>query len=163
MNGIYLLMGSNLGHRLAYLKEAARLLIASKIQIVDESSIYETEPWGPKDQDWYLNVILEVNTSKSPHDLLATILDIEQKIGRVRNEKWGERSIDIDILYFNEQTIKDKQLTVPHPEISERRFTLIPLVEMIPLAIHPVLDKNHLELLAECNDPLDCMITDFKL
>lgn len=163
MNGIYLLMGSNLGNRLEYLKEATRLLLASGVQVLDESSIYETEPWGQNRQDWFLNVVLEVNTSKSPIDLLDTILGIEKQLGRVRKEKWGERTIDIDILYFHNQIVNEDRLSLPHKGIKERRFTLIPLVEMMPLEIHPTLKKTQLELLAECTDPLDCNLTDYKL
>ena len=163
MNGIYLLLGSNLGNRLEYLKEAAHLLARQKVKIIDESSIYETEPWGPKDQDWFLNVILEVTTLKDPETLLETILSIEKQLGRTRKEKWGERCIDIDILYYSNQIHSSEKLSIPHPGIPERRFTLVPLVEMAPLEIHPTLNKIHIELLAECSDPLDCKLTDYKL
>ena len=163
MNGIYLLMGSNMGNRLEYLREAASLLSKMNIKIIDKSSIYETEPWGPKNQDWFLNIILEVTTSKEPVELLNSILDIEKKIGRIRKEKWGERSIDIDILYYKEELMNSERLTVPHSGIPDRRFTLVPLVEIAPLGIHPAFHKNHLELLAECTDPLDCRLTDYKL
>lgn len=163
MNGIYLLLGSNMGNRLEYLREAIALLLRSKIEIIDESSIYETAPWGPKDQGWFLNVILEVASSKSPSELLATLLDIEQEIGRIRKEKWGERSIDIDILYYDAQVLETETLTIPHNGIPDRRFTLVPLVEMAPVAIHPVYNKSHVELLAECKDTLDCRLTDYKL
>ena len=163
MNGIYLLLGSNMGNRLEFLREAITLLLQSKIEIIDESSIYETAPWGPKDQGWFLNVILEVASSKSPSELLATLLDIEQEIGRIRKEKWGERSIDIDILYYHAEVLETEKLTIPHPGIPDRRFTLVPLVEMAPMAIHPVHHKSHVELLAECKDTLDCRLTDYKL
>jgi len=162
MNGIYLLLGSNIGNRLEYLREAASQL-EGHLQIIDESSIYETEPWGPKNQDWFLNVILEVYTLKSPQELLEIILEIERNLGRVRKEKWGARSIDIDILYYHSQVIDTQKLTIPHPGIPSRRFTLIPLVEMLPLSIHPILGKNQVEILAECNDPLECKLTDYKL
>ncbi|WP_420318311.1 2-amino-4-hydroxy-6-hydroxymethyldihydropteridine diphosphokinase [Ekhidna sp.] len=163
MNGIYLLLGSNMGNRLEYLREAEQLLISKGIQIVDESSIYETEPWGKENQDWFLNVVLQIETSSTPEVLLNMILEVEKSIGRIRKEKWGERSIDIDILYYNETVLKSDQLTVPHPGIPERRFTLIPLVEMCPLELHPTSLKNHMTLLAECDDPLDCKLTDYKL
>ena len=163
MNGIYLLLGSNLGNRLEYLKEAANLLAKQKIKIIDESSIYETEPWGQKNQDWFLNIILEVTTSLDPNSLLTTILSIENQLGRNRKEKWGERCIDIDILYFFNEELTTEKLNIPHPGIPDRRFTLVPLAEMAPLEIHPTLNKNHIELLAECSNPLDCKLTDYKL
>ena len=146
-----------------YLRKAASLLTKAKIEIVDESSIYETAPWGPEDQGWFLNVILEVNTSKSPEALLESLLNIENQLGRVRKEKWGERSIDLDILYYQSSVIDTTTLTVPHQGIPERRFTLIPLVEMAPFAVHPTLHKTQAELLAECTDALDCRLTDYKL
>ena len=163
MNGIYLLMGSNLGNRMAYLREAARLLSKAGIQIIDESSIYETEPWGPQDQGWFLNVILEISTALEPQLLLDTILSVEKQLGRERKKKWGERCIDIDILYYQDQVVNTDALNIPHPGIPDRRFTLIPLVEMTPLAVHPTLKKNQMELLAACSDPLDCKLTDYKL
>lgn len=163
MNGIYLLLGSNLGNRLEYLREAARQLAEQGIKIIDESSVYETEPWGPKDQNWFLNIVLEVATSRHPQLLLETILTIEKKLGRKRREKWGERCIDIDILYYKAEITEAVNLAVPHPGIPQRRFTLVPLVEMAPLEFHPTLNKNHLELLAACTDPLDCKLTDYTL
>ena len=163
MNGIYLLLGSNIGNRLAYLKEAATLLSKENIIIIEESSIYETEPWGPKDQDWFLNVILEISTSYEPKELLEVVLKIESELGRVRKEKWGERCIDIDILYFKNEVVDDTNLSLPHLGIPNRKFTLMPLAEMCPLEKHPTLDKTQMELLAECTDPLDCILTDYKL
>ena len=163
MNGIYLLLGSNIGNRLAYLKEAATLLSKENIIIIEESSIYETEPWGPKDQDWFLNVILEISTSYDPKELLEVVLKIESELGRVRKEKWGERCIDIDILYFKDEVVDDTNLSIPHLGIPNRKFTLMPLAEMCPLEKHPTLDKTQMELLAECTDPLDCILTDYKL
>ncbi|WP_425392301.1 2-amino-4-hydroxy-6-hydroxymethyldihydropteridine diphosphokinase [Ekhidna sp.] len=163
MNGIYLLLGSNMGNRLEYLKEAEQQLIAAGIQVLDESSIYETEPWGKENQDWFLNVVLQIETSKSPDELLKTILDIEKSLGRIRKEKWGERCIDIDILYYHNTSLELENLTIPHPGIPNRRFTLMPLVEMCPLEIHPKLSKTNMQLLADCSDELDCKLTDYKL
>ncbi|WP_370087633.1 2-amino-4-hydroxy-6-hydroxymethyldihydropteridine diphosphokinase [Ekhidna sp.] len=163
MNGIYLLLGSNMGNRLEYLREAEQLLIQHGIHVIDESSIYETEPWGKENQDWFLNVVLQIECSKSPEELLTTILSIEKSLGRIRKEKWGERSIDIDILYFHDEIVETDQLTVPHPGIPDRKFTLIPLVEMCPIEIHPTLNQNQMELLAACKDELDCKLTDYKL
>lgn len=163
MNGMYLLLGSNLGHRLENLKKAEALLMESGISVLDESSVLETEPWGIKEQNWFLNVVLQIETSLSAPDLLKKVLDIEARMGRVRKEKWGERSIDIDILYYYDKVIKSSHLQLPHPSIPERRFTLMPLNELCPLELHPVLKKTQVELLAECTDPLDCRITDHRL
>ncbi|MEO9481799.1 MAG: 2-amino-4-hydroxy-6-hydroxymethyldihydropteridine diphosphokinase [Ekhidna sp.] len=163
MNGIYILLGSNMGNRLEYLREAEILLIKAGIDILDESSIYETAPWGNINQDWFLNVTLQINTSKEPEALLSTLLDIEQALGRIRKEKWGERCIDIDVLYYHDQLIAKENLTVPHPGIPDRRFTLIPLVEMCPLECHPKTGKTQMQMLAECSDELDCKLTDYKL
>lgn len=163
MNGIYVLLGSNMGNRLEYLREAEWLMIREKIQIVEESSIYETEPWGKKDQEWFLNVILQLETSKHPTELLETLLGIEQALGRIRKEKWGERCIDMDLLYYHNEVLKSETLTVPHPGISDRKFTLLPLVEMCPLESHPINNKTQMQLLADCDDELDCRITDYRL
>jgi 2-amino-4-hydroxy-6-hydroxymethyldihydropteridine diphosphokinase len=163
MNGIYLLLGSNMGNRMEYLREAEKLLIKNHIQVIDESSIYETEPWGNADQPWFLNIVLQVNTSLLAEELLEKLLAIELELGRIRKEKWGERSIDIDILYLNEEIIETETLTIPHPGIPDRRFTLIPLVEMCPLETHPLTKQNQMELLAACTDELDCRLTDYKL
>ncbi|MFK7954200.1 MAG: 2-amino-4-hydroxy-6-hydroxymethyldihydropteridine diphosphokinase [Ekhidna sp.] len=163
MKGIYLLLGSNIGNRMEYLREAEKLIIKSGIQVIEESSIYETEPWGKSDQDWFLNIILQVNTSYSPEKLLDKLLEIEIELGRVREEKWGKRCIDIDILYYNEEVVESEDLKIPHQGIPQRRFTLIPLVEMCPLEINPSTKQNQMEMLANCEDPLDCKLTDYKL
>lgn len=163
MNGIYLLLGSNMGHRLEYLKEAEKLLIKEGIQVLEESSIYETEAWGKEDQDWFLNVVLSVITSLDPLELLDKLQSIEDTLGRKRSEKWGPRCIDIDILYFMNEIIESDRLLIPHPGIPDRRFTLIPLTETCPLEMHPIFKQNQMELLAACNDPLRCNLTDYRL
>lgn len=163
MNGIYILLGSNMGNRLEYLREAEQQLILSGIQVLDESSIYETEPWGKTDQDWFLNVVLQIDTSKTAKELLDILLQTEKSLGRIRKEKWGERSIDIDLLYFNDEILESELLTIPHSGIEDRRFTLIPLSEMCPLEIHPQTGKTQMQMLANCTDQLDCRLTDYKL
>lgn len=163
MNGIYLLMGSNLGNRLEYLREAEQMLIKGGIQVIDESTIFETEPWGKGNQGWFLNVVLQIETSKQPEELLENILVIEEDLGRIRKEKWGERSIDIDILYYHEEVIDTENLKIPHPGIPDRKFTLIPLTEMCPLELHPTSKQTQMQMLADCTDELDCKPTDYKL
>ncbi|MEQ9405749.1 MAG: 2-amino-4-hydroxy-6-hydroxymethyldihydropteridine diphosphokinase [Cyclobacteriaceae bacterium] len=163
MNGIYLLLGSNLGDRLNHLRTAQKLLAENGIRTLNESSVYETEPWGKHDQSWFLNVVLQVETLLSPEDLLKQNLTIEMGMGRKREEKWGTRLIDIDILYYDDQTISSESLTVPHPAIQDRRFTLIPMVELRPGAKHPVSQLTQSELLAECVDQLVCKLTELRL
>jgi 2-amino-4-hydroxy-6-hydroxymethyldihydropteridine diphosphokinase len=163
MNGIYLLLGTNLGNRLSNLRSAAERLIAQQIQIIEESSIYETASWGNTNQPAFLNVVVEVSTSHDPELLLEKILFVEQEMGRIREKKWGSRIIDIDILYYHDMIIETADLHVPHPGIPDRKFTLVPLVELNPFGLHPVSQKNQMELLASCTDTLDCRLTDFKL
>ncbi len=163
MNGIYILLGSNIGNRMNYLKEAKRLLIQKRIKVINESSIYETEPYGGIIQNYFLNVVLQIETSLAPKELLKKLLDIENILGRVRNKKWGKRCVDLDILYYYNQIIESKELTVPHIGINERRFTLIPLVELCPLEEHPKNGNNHIKLLNNCTDTLACRLTNYKL
>ena len=163
MNGIYVLLGSNLGDRLAQLREASRQLQQEGIKVLNESSIYETAPWGKENQDWFLNVVLQVETSLSSNDLLGRCLSIEEKMGRKRTEKWSQRIIDIDILYYKDEVSDSEDLILPHPGIPDRRFTLIPLDELAPEEIHPVLRQTQKELLANCTDQLACKLTEFYL
>ena len=163
MNGIYVLLGSNLGDRLAQLREASRQLQQEGIKVLNESSIYETAPWGKENQDWFLNVVLQLETSLSSNDLLGRCLSIEEKMGRKRTEKWSQRIIDIDILYYKDEVSDSEDLILPHPGIPDRRFTLIPLDELAPEEIHPVLRQTQKELLANCTDQLACKLTEFYL
>ena len=162
MDGIFLLMGSNIGNRFEHLKDAASLLVKKGIVATNRSGIYETKPWGREDQNWFLNIVLEVETSLLPKRLLQEILSVETELGRRRKEKWGARIIDIDILYYHNQIIETEHLTIPHPHIPDRKFTLIPLVEMCPLKRHPISKKTQVRLLAECADPLDCILSEYN-
>lgn len=151
----YLLLGSNLGDRKLMLKNAAAV-ISQKIGVIESySSIYETLAWGIEDQPAFLNQVIKVETSLHPQKLLTTINGIEKELGRVRHQKWGERLIDIDILYYNEDIIETENLVIPHPEIINRRFTLIPLAEIAPNYIHPIIKKNQSALLEICPDKLE--------
>lgn len=155
MNGIFLLLGTNLGNRQQNLINARDQLEAAGMEIAAVSSVYETAPWGKTDQPWFLNVVLQVRTSLTPEVLLLKCQEIEQEIGRTRFERWGERIIDIDILYYEDRVVSTRRLTVPHPEIPNRKFTLMPLVELAAFVNHPVLNMNHLTLLAACKDVLE--------
>lgn len=155
MKGIYLLLGTNLGDREENLAAARNLMLEREIAVKAISSVYETAAWGIEEQPGFLNQVLEVATDLSPEALLKTLLGIELEMGRVRIEKWGERLIDIDILYYQDQVIDTPELKVPHPEIPNRRFTLVPLVELAAEEVHPVSGKTQEELLAVCPDTLD--------
>ena len=149
---VYLLLGSNLGDRLQVI-DAAKDLIKHQIgEIASSSSVYETAPWGVVEQPAFLNQIIIVKTGKAPEEVLRIILDIEHELGRVRYERWGARVIDIDILYFDDLILDTARLTIPHPRLHERRFTLAPLAEIAPNFIHPVLNKSSEQLMAECTD-----------
>jgi len=152
--GIYLLLGSNQGDKRQFLSLAETLLKTEVGNVVARSSIYITEAWGIADQPDFVNQVLEIETSLDPAHLLTNILEIENKIGRERVEKWGPRVIDIDILYFDVQIVSTKDLQIPHPEIQNRMFTLVPLCEIAPEFLHPVLHKTNKTLLEESSDTL---------
>ncbi len=163
MKGIFLLLGTNLGDRHRNLQRAKDLLLKAGIDILASSSIYETQPWGKEDQPWFLNVLLEVRTTFTPEVLLLKCQDVEEELGRTRFEKWGERIIDVDILYYDDIVINTRKLAIPHPEIQNRKFTLLPLVELAAFVNHPVLEQNHMALLAACEDPLEVKKTKLTL
>ncbi len=132
-NKAYIALGSNMGDRFGYLTQAIILLEGDeKISVVNTSSIYETDPVGYTDQDQFLNMAIEVETSLSAVELLDTCLDIELKLGRKREIKWGPRTLDLDILLYNHENIETEKLTIPHPRMSERAFVMLPLLEMDP-------------------------------
>ena len=158
MTGIYLLLGTNLGNKLANIQRAKELLTSHLIVVKKESRIYETAAWGIEDQPSFLNQVIEVDSGKSPERVLKICQLIEEEMGRVRHEKWGERLIDIDILYFGERAYKKENLEIPHPGIPERRFTLAPLVELAEELLHPVLKKTQAELLEACPDSLELQV-----
>ena len=155
IEGIFLLLGSNLGDKKKLLNTACSEINKQVGQIVRRSSLYETAAWGKTDQPSFLNQVVEVVSGLSAEEILTRINQIEQQLGRVRMEKWGARIIDIDILYYAYDIIKTEKLAVPHPGIPDRRFTLAPLVEIAPDFVHPVLKKTNTELLAICPDTLE--------
>lgn len=161
-DGIYLLLGSNLGDRNDNLQQAIKY-IWSFSEIVKISSVYETAPWGVTDQPAFYNQVLEIKTATDPKSLLNEILKIEQLIGRVRKEKWGARIIDIDILYYGNKMLNQKDLIIPHPGIAERRFTLDPLTEIAPDFIHPINKKTNQEMLELLDDQLSVKRLDVQL
>lgn len=149
---IFLLLGANLGDRRHTLVDALEQITQRVGPVISASSFYETAPWGVTDQPSYLNQVLEVRSLLAPHAVLTTILDIERLLGRVRLERWGARLVDIDLLYYDQQMIDTPDLTVPHPRLHLRRFTLAPLAEIAPEFLHAGLQKSNRQLLEECED-----------
>ena len=152
MNQAFILLGTNLGDKIANLQQAILSISANLISIVSYSDIYETAAWGNTNQDNFFNQVIEVKTELSANDLLQTLLQIEIQMGRVRNQKWEARIIDLDILYFNHEIIDTENLKVPHPYLHVRRFTLAPLVQIAPQFLHPVFNKTNTALLENCSD-----------
>jgi 2-amino-4-hydroxy-6-hydroxymethyldihydropteridine diphosphokinase len=144
----YLSLGSNVGERELHLREAITRL-GTAGHIIAVSSFYETEPVEFTEQAWFLNCAVGLETSQSPLELMKTALQIERELGRVRDQKKGPRTIDIDILLFGDTVIDSPELTIPHPAMQQRRFVLEPLAEIAPEARHPVLKKTVRELLEE--------------
>ena len=150
-------MGGNLGDRMKNLDLATNAL--EKVgNIINQSCVYETAAWGITAQPSFLNRVLLIETELSAFELLKTLLKIEEHIGRKRLVKFGPRMIDIDILFFNNEIVESEQLTIPHPEIQNRRFVLVPMNELEPTLKHPVLKKSINQLLLECPDQLDVKV-----
>lgn len=157
MNKLFLITGGNIGDRKKNLETAAALIQKQIGKISRLSAMYETEAWGVTNQPPFYNQVLEVETPLSPREVLHLILEIEEEMGRKRSIKNAARNIDIDILFFNNEIINEHNLTIPHPEIINRRFVLLPLLELEPHKIHPVLNKSIQELLSETKDKLKVM------
>jgi 2-amino-4-hydroxy-6-hydroxymethyldihydropteridine diphosphokinase len=158
MPDTYLLLGSNQGNREYFLTQATSLITMRIGTVTHQSAIYETAAWGLEDQAAFLNQVLRVSTALPPTTLLTQINIIEKELGRERKIKWGARVIDIDILYYNDLVLQTPELVIPHPHLQDRRFTLLPLAEIAPGFIHPVLKKSNEALVAECPDNLPVAI-----
>jgi 2-amino-4-hydroxy-6-hydroxymethyldihydropteridine diphosphokinase len=154
MQSVFLLLGSNLGDRRLFLETAADRINAIAGQVLRKSAIYETQSWGKSNAPDYLNQVLLVQSDLPAKQLLDVLLEIEQELGRRREERYGSRTIDIDILFYGQDIISESNLNVPHPELHKRRFTLEPLAEIAPYFMHPTLKKNILELKTELIDDL---------
>lgn len=143
-NRAFLSLGSNLGDRAATLHAALEELGRRGVRIVRRSSLYETAPVGVTGQPVFLNLAVEVETTLEPEDLLAACQAVERDLGRVRVERWGPRTVDIDILLYDHRTVATPELVIPHPRLTERRFVLVPLLEIAPQAALP--DGRRLEI-----------------
>lgn len=140
-------MGTNIGDKIANLKTACTKISIDCGAINDQSSIYETSPWGINDQPSFLNMVVKIETKCTAEKLLRLLLFVEKEMGRIRERKWGERLIDLDILYFNNEIIVKENLKIPHQELHNRKFTLIPLAEIAADFMHPVLNISSKQLL----------------
>ena len=154
MHDAYLLTGGNMGDRLYYLTKAKQFIQEYCGDVRKASAIYETAAWGQEDQAPFLNQVLMVHIKLDPFQLLKTILQIEESLGRKRAARYGPRYIDIDILFYNDTVMDEPGLTIPHPQMQHRRFVLIPLAQVAGTKKHPVFDKTVSQLLDECSDDL---------
>jgi 2-amino-4-hydroxy-6-hydroxymethyldihydropteridine diphosphokinase len=155
MNTAYLLIGGNLGDRAAYLQMAQTKIADTCGNITNTSSIYETAAWGNTSQPSFYNQAIVVSTTLSPEALMDQLLSIELEMGRVRDQKYGPRTIDLDILMIDGLVFNTEKLTIPHPQMHNRRFALLPMVEVAPTLKHPLLDQSIEDLLQNCPDKLD--------
>ena len=147
MSIVYISIGSNIGDREENCRKAIKLLKENGIALKRESSLYETEPWGVKNQPKFINMAIEVETDKEPEELLRVLKEIEKEIGRKESVKWGPRVIDLDIIFYNDLILKTENLEIPHPLLQERDFVLKPLSEIAPDKKHPVTGKTVKEML----------------
>jgi len=162
MPRVFLSLGSNMGDRAQNISQAVSLLsISDRVKVIKTSSFYETEPWGKKNQNWFVNAALAIDTDYTPEELLSYCQNIELKMGRIRNEneKWGERAIDIDILIYDDKIISNGiNLTIPHPYMHLRAFVLVPMLEVKSDLVHPVFNKTVSELYDELQNPEDVFL-----
>jgi 2-amino-4-hydroxy-6-hydroxymethyldihydropteridine diphosphokinase len=154
MNKVYLLIGGNMGDRMANLINANKHIEQEIGNIKLKSSIYETAAWGQTNQPDFLNQALLVHTRLEAAELMSKLLSIENLMGRIRTIKLGPRTIDLDIIYFNNDVISTSLITIPHPKLAERKFVLAPLFEIAPDYLHPILNKTNASMLKECGDSL---------
>lgn len=154
MHSVYLLTGSNQGNRKEQLELSIAELELQAGAIVKASAIYETEAWGIEGLPAHLNQALLLQTTLSPAELLSVIHGIENKLGRIRQQKWGVRAIDIDIIYFDNLILDLPELIIPHPLMQRRNFVLAPLAEIAPGFIHPILLQSNKQLLESSEDVL---------
>lgn len=153
MNTAFLILGSNIGDRLEFLNKSIEMISVRIGDIINKSSVYESEPWGFDDNINFYNQVIEIKTQFRPEELLKNILQIELDLGRERNtDGYSSRTIDIDILFYNYEIINTSDLIIPHPRMHKRVFTLLPLLEIAPKYLHPLFNKSTDVLLSECAD-----------
>lgn len=155
MASVYLSLGSSVGNRARNIARAIEALAMHDVRVVKQSALYETEPVEMREPEWFLNCVVEVETELPPQELMQSLLELERSMGRERTaspERKLPRIIDLDILFYGSEVIRDATVEIPHPRMAERRFVLVPLVEIAPGAVHPVLKQTVAELLAATTD-----------
>lgn len=143
----YIGIGSNMGDRLGYIQQSVTMLSSfDGIDVLETSGFYETEPYGFKEQNWFVNAIIKIKTTLLPIDLLHACQSVEEKLGRVRGKKWGPRTIDLDILFYDNLVVSSDILTIPHPGMKDRAYCIVPMLELDENFVHPVLKKTMLQI-----------------
>lgn len=163
---VYLSLGSNKGDKLGYIQQATRMLGDSgHLCVVRASMFYETEPWGNKNQEWFVNAVIEAQVDLSSDALLELCQSVETKLGRNRDieEHWGARTVDIDILFYDNKILNSERLCIPHKHLHERAFVLVPLMELIPDFVHPVFKKTIIQLHEALANPEDVYLYGTRL
>lgn len=153
---VYLSLGSNKGDRIGYVQQAASLLGASEnISVIRTSAFYETEPWNMSSNTWFVNAVVEIKTKLSAPELLQTCKRIEAQLGRKSSDSqnYEDRTIDIDILFYDKEIINEENLVIPHKYVHLRAFTLVPMLELAPDFVHPVLHKSISDLHSDLENP----------
>jgi 2-amino-4-hydroxy-6-hydroxymethyldihydropteridine diphosphokinase len=154
----YLSLGGNLGNTIEIFQNSMEILTKKVGKITQLSSLYQTAAWGPIPQNDFINQVIEVETYISAQELMDALLEIELQMGRIRNERWGPRTLDLDIIFFDDQIISTENLEIPHPRMTERKFVLVPMTEINPSFVHPKIQKTMDQLLLECEDECECRI-----
>ncbi|HCL4437593.1 2-amino-4-hydroxy-6-hydroxymethyldihydropteridine pyrophosphokinase [Clostridium botulinum] len=149
MHTAYVAFGSNIGEKENYIRKALEKIEERKMKIIKVSPIYETEPYGVLDQDSFLNGVVKIETNLTPEDLIGELLNIEKQLDRVRERRWGPRTIDLDIIFYDNLIINEKDLVIPHKDMENREFVLKPLCDIDENFIHPVLKKSVRQLYDE--------------
>ncbi|EKO1913014.1 2-amino-4-hydroxy-6-hydroxymethyldihydropteridine diphosphokinase [Clostridium botulinum] len=149
MHKAYVAFGSNIGDKKDYIKRALEKIEEREIKIIKVSPIYETEPYGVLDQDSFINGVVKIETNLIPENLIEVLLDIEKQLNRVRERRWGPRTIDLDIIFYDDLIINKNNLIIPHKDMENREFVLKPLCDIDENFIHPVLKKSVKQLYDE--------------
>lgn len=153
---VYLSLGSNKGDRVGYIQQATSILDGmDDISLVRTSAFYESEPWGTDTKNWFVNAMIEINTTQTPQQLLQTIQSVEKRLGRNRELEghYGDRTLDIDIMFYDDEIINEENLIIPHKYFHQRAFTIVPMLELAPDFIHPTLKKTIMQLHDELENP----------
>ncbi len=153
---VYLSLGSNKGDRVGYIQQATSILDGiDGISLVRTSAFYESEPWGCDTKNWFVNAMIEINTTLSPQELLSTVNKVEAQLGRNREAEghYGDRTLDIDIIFYDNEIVNDENLVIPHKFFHQRAFTLVPMLELAPNFVHPTLKKTVMQLHEELENP----------